>query len=65
MDKDKNKKPNPIFAEYYSSAFTFVVLVFLMASVFVLKPVMDDIKAANAETDRSVRLARQNETYLR
>jgi Tfp pilus assembly protein PilO len=43
------KQPSRLLTEYYGALFFCMVLVFILSAVIVLKPMLDDIKATNAQ----------------
>ncbi|MEK7655221.1 MAG: type 4a pilus biogenesis protein PilO [Patescibacteria group bacterium] len=58
------KKTSPFLTDYYSTSFFLLVLLFLVASAFVLLPLMSGIKAKNAEIGVGLDRLTQERTYL-
>lgn len=58
------KGPSKFFSEYYGAAFLFLIAVFVAAAFFVLRPVLDDIKQTNAQTESQIETINRQRSYL-
>jgi len=58
------KRPSKLLTEYYGSLFFLMVLLFLLAAFVVLKPMLDDVKAANAQVASTLESLANENTYL-
>lgn len=55
------KHPSKLLTEYYSSLFFLLILLFLGAAIFVIKPILDEVKTTNAAVSSSLeKLASEN-----
>ncbi len=58
------KPPSKLLTDYYGSLFFCLVLIFIGASFFVLKPKLDEVKTTNAQISTSLQQLQQNHEYL-
>ncbi|MFA5935699.1 MAG: type 4a pilus biogenesis protein PilO [Patescibacteria group bacterium] len=61
IKKTAPKPPSRLLTDYYGAVFFFMVLIFLLAATVVLKPMLDDVKATNAQVVSTL-AALDNET---
>jgi Tfp pilus assembly protein PilO len=58
------KPPSKLLTEYYGSLFFLMVLLFLLAAFVVLKPMLDDVKSANAQVVSTLETLANETAYL-
>jgi len=59
-----HKHPSKLLTEYYSSLFFLLILLFLGASIFVIKPKLDEVKQTNAAIASSLDKLSSETVYL-
>jgi len=57
-------QPSRFFTEYYGSAFLFLIALFVVAALFVLRPLIDQIKQTNAATQAEIIMTKSEQGYL-
>ncbi|MCI0479884.1 hypothetical protein L0Y59_05040 [Candidatus Uhrbacteria bacterium] len=62
--KPATKRPSKILGEYYGSLFLLIIIAFLAATAFVLKPMLDTVKATNVEVTVELDRLEASQAYL-
>lgn len=60
----EQKAPSKILTQYYGATVLFLMAIFLVVSFGFLKPMIEEIKQANAETESTLQTAQNERTYL-
>lgn len=62
--KQEDKQPSKFFTEYYGASFLLLIIVFVIVALFILRPIIDDIKRVNAETQSELTTMENERAYL-